>query len=136
MPRCTLPAAARNHPFAQESRDLLEQLPGSRARIFYSRPTSTDKLGVDFTDSGRLSRETIAGLGLPRDADAYLCGPSAFMNELGAGLQAYGLNPSRVYSEVFGAGAALTPGIAATSIPPHLPAPPPDPDRRLSLIHI
>lgn len=119
--------SSEEHPFAQESRDLLEQLPGSRARIFYSRPTSTDKLGVDFTDSGRLSRETIAGLGLPRDADAYLCGPSAFMNELGAGLQAYGLNPSRVYSEVFGAGAALTPGIAATSIPPHLPAGPPGP---------
>jgi hypothetical protein len=32
-----------------------------------------------------------------------------------------------VHSEVFGAGAALTPGIAATSIPPHLPAGPPGP---------
>ena len=118
---------AAEHPFAAESRDLLAQLPGSHTRIFYSRPAPSDRHGVDFTDRGRLSRETIAGLDLPRDADAYLCGPSAFMNELTNGLQTYGLDPSRVHSELFGAAAALTPGIAATSIPPHQPAGPPGP---------
>ena len=121
---------ARNgeeHPFADESRDLLTRLPGSHTRIFYSRPRPADRHGVDFTDHGRLTRETIATLGLPRDADAYLCGPSEFMNDVGAGLQAYGLDPSRVHSELFGAAAALTPGIAATSIPPHSPAGPPGP---------
>lgn len=115
---------ARNgeeHPFAAEIRDLLKQLPGSRSHVFYSRPAPADRLGVDFTDDGRLTSDALAGLNLPHDADAYLCGPSAFMNELTAGLQAYGLDPSRLHSEVFGAGAALTPGIAATSVPPHLP---------------
>jgi ferredoxin-NADP reductase/MOSC domain-containing protein YiiM len=121
---------ARNseeHPFADESRDLLKQLPGSHSRIFYSQPTLADRRGIDFTEQGRLSREVIDGLGLPRDADAYLCGPSAFMNDLKSGLATYGLDPSRVHSEIFGAAAALTPGIAATSIPPHLPAGPPGP---------
>lgn len=121
---------ARNgaeHPFAAESRDLLTQLPGSQSHIFYSRPAPTDRRGVDFTEQGRLTSETIAALNLPRNADAYLCGPSAFMNDLTAGLQACGLDPSRVHSELFGATAALTPGIAATSRAPHLPAGPPGP---------
>ena len=119
---------ARNgeeHPFAAESRDLLNQLPGSHSRIFYSRPTSADRRGIDFTEQGRLSREVIGGLGLPRDADAYLCGPTAFMEDLSGGLALYGLDPSCLHSERFGAAAALTPGIAATSIPPHPPIGPP-----------
>jgi ferredoxin-NADP reductase/MOSC domain-containing protein YiiM len=115
------------HPFAKESRDLLKQLPGSHSHIFYSQPTAADRLGIDFTEQGRLSREAISRLGLPPDADAYLCGPSAFMNDLSSGLATYGLDPSRVHSELFGAAAALTPGIAATSIPPHPPTGPPGP---------
>lgn len=115
------------HPFAAESLDLLKRLPDSHSHVFYSRPGPSDRPGIDFTDHGRLTSKTIAGLGLPRDADAYLCGPSAFMKDLSAGLQAYGLEPSRVHSELFGAAAAFTPGITATSIPPHLPAGPPGP---------
>ncbi|MCV7176177.1 MOSC and FAD-binding oxidoreductase domain-containing protein [Mycolicibacterium sphagni] len=121
---------ARNgeeHPFAEESRDLLNQLPGSRSHIFYSRPAPADRSGIDFTEQGRLSREAIGRLDLPRDAHAYLCGPSAFMNELSSGLVSHGLDPAHVHSELFGAAAALTPGIAATSIPPHPPMGPPGP---------
>ena len=119
-----------DHPFAQECRDLLNQLPGSHSHVFYSRPTPADRLGIDFTEQGRLSLETIRGLRLPRDADAYLCGPSVFMNELSASLINLGLDPARVHTEIFGAAAALTPGIAATSVPPHLPvgAPGPGPE--------
>ncbi|TPG32835.1 MOSC and FAD-binding oxidoreductase domain-containing protein [Mycolicibacterium hodleri] len=121
---------ARNgeeHPFAEETSNLLNQLPGSHSHIFYSRPAPTDRRGIDFTELGRLSRDAIGGLGLPKDADAYLCGPSAFMDELSSGLAAYGLDPSRVHSELFGAAAALTPGIAATSVPPHQPVGSPGP---------
>ncbi|PRC54975.1 sulfurase, partial [Mycobacterium sp. ITM-2017-0098] len=85
------------------------------SRIFYSRPAPADREGVDFTDRGRLSIEAVRALGLPLDADAYLCGPTALMEELGAALVAYGLDPARVHTEIFGAAAALTPGIAATS---------------------
>ncbi|TPG28131.1 MOSC domain-containing protein [Mycolicibacterium hodleri] len=109
------------HPFAQEAGDLLNRLPGSHSHVFYSRPRPVDRRGIDFTEQGRLSPEALRGLGLPRDADAYLCGPTAFMSELGAGLVTYGLDPARVHTELFGAAAALTPGIAATSIPPHPP---------------
>lgn len=121
---------ARNsseHAFAAETRMLLERLAHSRSRIFYSRPAPDDREGADFTDRGRLSTDAVHALGLPRDAHAYLCGPTALMEELGAALVAYGLDPDRVHTELFGAAAALTPGIAATPIPPHLPDGPPGP---------
>ena len=121
---------ARNsaeHAFGTESRTLLNQLSRSRSHIFYSHPGPADRQGVDFTEHGRLSIESLGELGLPRDGDAYLCGPAAFMAELSAGLAAYGMDPARVHTELFGAAAALTPGIAATSIPPHQPAGPPGP---------
>jgi len=49
---------ARNrsdHPFAQESRDLVQLLPHCRSRILYSRPGSDDRLGFDFDATGRLA---------------------------------------------------------------------------------
>jgi ferredoxin len=62
-------------------------------------------------------------LDLPRDGDFYICGPSAFMSDLTAGLAALGIARDRIHTEAFGAGASNTPGIAAASRPPpHLPA--------------
>jgi ferredoxin-NADP reductase/MOSC domain-containing protein YiiM len=115
--------AARNgaqHPLAGEAAELLKRLSHSHSRICYSQPLPTDHV----TDSGRLS---LAGLELPLDANAYLCGPVAFMDEFSAALVAHGLDPARIHSERFGAIAALTPGIAARASAPHLPAGPPGP---------
>lgn len=111
------------HPFAAECRELLDRLPGSRSHVFFSRPAASDRLGSDYTATGRLSAEAVDALGAPRDADAYLCGPADFMAALRAGLVEYGLAPAHIHSETFGAAAALTPGIAATpSVPPHQPS--------------
>jgi ferredoxin-NADP reductase/MOSC domain-containing protein YiiM len=110
------------NPFAAECRELLDQLPGSQFHVFYSRPAASDRLGADYTAAGRLSVEVLDALGPPRDSDAYLCGPAAFMTALSAGLREYGLAAARIHTEIFGAAAALTPGIAAaTSSPPHQP---------------
>jgi ferredoxin-NADP reductase/MOSC domain-containing protein YiiM len=110
------------HPFVDESRWLTDRLARARRYIAYSRPADTDRQGVDYTTAGRLSIDVISGLGLPRDSDAYLCGPASFMAQLSAALAGYGLDPSRIHVETFGAGAAMTPGIAASAAPPHLPA--------------
>jgi ferredoxin-NADP reductase len=103
--------------FTEEVGTLLDRLPDSQSRVYYSRPTSAEL-------RSRLSEDVIAGLGLPPDSDAYLCGPAAFMAELSAALATHGLEPARIHTELFGAAAALTPGIAEVAVPPHQPAGP------------
>jgi len=57
-----------------------------------------------------------------RGAEAYLCGPAAFMAEVSAALVATGIQAARIRTEVFGTGPAQTPGIAPEARPPHPPA--------------
>jgi hypothetical protein len=88
---------ARNggeHPFAAETRALLEVLPRSHNHICYSAPGPADRRTVDFDTAGRLGMPLLRELGVPRDADFYLCGPTAFMSELTAELAAWGARPT------------------------------------------
>lgn len=111
------------HPFARESRELVDMLPRARSRIYYSTPAAEDRRDVDYTDTGHLSGDRIPGLGLPIDADAYLCGPGAFMDSVTSALVGAGLEASRIHTESFGAGPSLTPGIdGAATAAPHQPA--------------
>jgi ferredoxin-NADP reductase/MOSC domain-containing protein YiiM len=112
-----------DEPFAAESRALLAALPGAHRHVCYSRPDPGDIQGRDYDTAGRLSAPVLAALDLPRDADAYLCGPSAFMTDISAALAAAGIQAARIRTEVFGAGPAQTPGIApAAARRPHPPA--------------
>jgi ferredoxin-NADP reductase/MOSC domain-containing protein YiiM len=112
-----------DEPFVAESRALLAALPSAHRHICYSRPGPDDIQGRDYDTAGRLSAPVLAALDLPRDADAYLCGPPAFMADISAALAAAGLQAARIRTEVFGAGPAQTPGIApAAARPPHPPA--------------
>ena len=119
---------ARNrdeHPFAQELRGLLQALPQTRSRIMYSRPGPEDRLGLDFDATGHLGIPVLDELGVPRDADFYLCGPSAFLQDLSAGLAAWGVSADRVHMEIFGPGESMTPGVSPTPVRPvHAPAGP------------
>ena len=117
---------ARNRagePFAGESRSLLAALARGHRYVCYSRPAPGEVPGRDYQTAGRLSASVLAGLGLPRDADAYLCGPAAFMAEISAALVELGVDGTRVHTEIFGAAPSSTPGIAAAATrPPHPPA--------------
>jgi ferredoxin-NADP reductase/MOSC domain-containing protein YiiM len=113
----------RDHSFAAETRALLASLPNVRAHVYYSSPGPDDREGHDFDRAGRLSASLLAEVEPPRDAEAYLCGPAPFMEEIIAGLAAIGLDASHIHSEPFGPAPGLTPGIA--SVPartPHAPA--------------
>ena len=120
---------ARNRaeePFAEESRSLLAALARGHRHVCYSRPAAGEVAGRDDETAGRLSASVLAELGLPRDADAYICGPATFMAEISAALIELGVDRTRVHTEIFGAAPSSTPGIAAGSArPPHLPAGPP-----------
>ncbi len=108
--------------FAEEAQNLLGRLENGHAYICYSRPDPEDQPGHWYTAAGRLSAQAIAALGIPRHGDAYLCGPAAFMADMGAALTGLGLHASRIHTETFGAVAAITPGITTR---PEGPAHPP-----------
>jgi ferredoxin-NADP reductase/MOSC domain-containing protein YiiM len=127
---------ARNrdeHPFSDESRALIKQLPRGKSYICYSRPGDQDRPGIDFDESGHLTAALLKKIGVPRDADFYLCGPAAFLNDLTAGLAASGISVERVHVEIFGAEKSITPGIAETQHPaPHPPKGPAGPGPQVS----
>jgi ferredoxin-NADP reductase/MOSC domain-containing protein YiiM/ferredoxin len=113
----------REDPFVAESRALLASLPTARAHVCYSRPDPGDLQGRDFDTAGRLTAPLLAELNPPSDAEAYLCGPTAFMDDLSAGLSALGFDAARLHTEPFGPGTSVTPGITATHArAPHPPA--------------
>jgi ferredoxin-NADP reductase/MOSC domain-containing protein YiiM/ferredoxin len=117
--------AARNnaeHSFAAEARALIASLPNARAHVYYSLPGPNDVRGRDFDTAGRLTGSQLAQLEPPRDAEAYLCGPAPFMDEISASLAAIGIDAPRIHTEPFGPAPGLTPGIAVTSArAPHAP---------------
>jgi ferredoxin-NADP reductase/MOSC domain-containing protein YiiM/ferredoxin len=120
---------ARNrgeHPFGEESRNLVTRLERGKSYIWYSRPRPEDRPGVDFDTPGRIATDALEKLGVPLEADFYLCGPSAFLMDMASGLAALGVSGHRVHEEIFGAAKAITPGIAeslhAHPHPPEGPA--------------
>jgi ferredoxin-NADP reductase/MOSC domain-containing protein YiiM/ferredoxin len=113
----------REHPFAAEARVLLGSLPNAQSHVCYSRPGPDDLEGRDFDTAGRLTASLLADLKPPGDGEAYICGPTAFMDDISAGLAALGFQASRIHTEPFGPAPSQTPGIAATPArAPHPPA--------------
>ena len=112
----------REHSFAAETRALLASLPNVHAHVYYSRPGPNDVEGRDFDRAGHLTASLLAELTPPPDAETYICGPAAFMDEISAGLGALGFDASRIHTEPFGPAASETPGIAAK--PARAPHPP------------
>lgn len=121
--------AARNrseHPFARETRELIAQLPGARAHVWYSRPGTDDVLGRDFDSAGHVDVASLSAIGVPPSSRFYLCGPPSFLSDIRSALGGWGVAGDRITSEIFGSGPSVTPGIAAAgAITPHLPPGPP-----------
>jgi len=112
----------KDHPFAEESRSLVKRLARGKSHIWYSRPGPEDRPGEHFDSPGRIAGDALEKLGVPLDADFYLCGPSAFLKDVTSGLAALGVSGERVHEEIFGAANAITPGIAESSpVHPHPP---------------
>jgi ferredoxin-NADP reductase/MOSC domain-containing protein YiiM/ferredoxin len=115
--------SGRDHSFAAEARAILASLPNVHAHVCYSRPNPEDRGGRDFDSAGRLTASLLVELAPPRDAEAYLCGPTPFMEEMSAALAAMGIDTSHIHTEPFGPAPGLTPGIAAPPArTPHPPA--------------
>jgi ferredoxin-NADP reductase len=112
----------QHHPFAAEVRRLMAALVHGRSYICYSRPDSRDKMGEDFDATGHLTRSVFEEVGIPREADVYLCGPVRFMADMKEALAALEVAPERIHAEIFNGGESMTPGVVgATKLTPHLP---------------
>src|SRR5438477_6403267 len=112
----------QHHPFAAEVRRLMLALTHGRGYVCYSRPDSRDKMGEDFDATGHLSRSVFDEVGVPREADVYLCGPTRFMADMKEVLAALGMAPERIHVEIFNGSESMTPGVVdAATRAPHLP---------------
>jgi ferredoxin-NADP reductase len=113
----------QHHPFAAEVRRLIPALTRGRSYVCYSRPGSDDKIGEDFDAAGHLSRSVFEEIGIPREADVYLCGPTRFMADMKETFAALDVAKARIHVELFNGSESMTPGIVgAATRTPHLPA--------------
>jgi ferredoxin len=90
------------HAFAADAREYVSRLPGARSHVRYSRPRPRDRRGLDYDEAGRIDLDALLGLGVPPEADFYLCGPASFLRDLTAPLLGWGVQPEQIHREVFG----------------------------------
>jgi ferredoxin-NADP reductase/MOSC domain-containing protein YiiM len=114
------------HALAAEASELLTTLPAAREHVFYSAAGQAKPCRRAHVTAGRLTAERLAALGIPPTATAYICGPAAFMTAMSDALVGLGIPAGRVRTELFGAMAAINPGVTARDRPaPHQPPGPP-----------
>jgi len=112
----------QHHPFAAEVRRLMLALTHGRSYVCYSRPGSGDKMGEDFDATGHLSRSVFDEVGVSREADVYLCGPTRFMADMKEALATLGVASERIHVELFNGSESMTPGVVgAATRAPHRP---------------
>jgi len=112
-----------HHAFSGEVRDLMHALPHGSSYVCFSRPASRDKMGVDFDATGHFSRSVFEEVGVPREANVYLCGPARFMAEMKETLAMLNVAPERIRVEIFNGSESMTPGVvSAATRTPHLPS--------------
>lgn len=105
----------RHHPFVPEVRRLMLSLAHSRSYVCYSRPDARDKMGEDFDGRGHLSSSVFNEVGVPREADVYLCGPTRFMADMKEALATVGVAPERIHVELFNGSESMTPGVVGAA---------------------
>lgn len=111
-----------HHAFADETHTLLSQLPNAHEHIYYTAADEPAPHPEAHIAQGRPTAQSLMALGIPTDADAYLCGPTTFMDDLGGFLTEHGLRPEQIHTEQFSALPAINPGVTPTAaIRPHQP---------------
>jgi ferredoxin-NADP reductase len=109
---------ATQHAFGAEVDQLLERLPNAHRLVLYSEGEPPPDGTATYDGIGRLTAARIAELGLPKDADYYVCGPDAFMDDVSAAVVAAGVAAERVHTERFGSRNVLAGGLVAEDRPP------------------
>lgn len=98
--------AVRNssvHAMARDLSEIVSQHPQVSRMVFYEELSPGDVKGFDYDFVGRMDVNSLKDKVLLPNADYYLCGPLPFMNAQRQNLEALGVAPERIHSEVFGA---------------------------------
>ena len=93
----------RHHTLRAEAAQALASCRNAHRQVFYSRPETDDVMGVDYDAAGHIDLIRLRELGLPLDADYYLCGPPSLLNSLTQELRRWGVERGRIHVEYFGA---------------------------------
>ncbi|RJQ81257.1 molybdopterin dinucleotide-binding protein [Pseudonocardiaceae bacterium YIM PH 21723] len=104
VPRLVLHYGSRDsstHAFADRIRALAGKLDRLTVVDHYSRPSSLDRPGHDYTVRGRIRARDIDGDLIRRRARFYLCGPEEMLAELTAGLTERGVPRFDIFAEKF-----------------------------------
>jgi ferredoxin-NADP reductase/MOSC domain-containing protein YiiM len=110
----------QEQPLAAEAHALLASLPHAHEHVYYSQAPDIER--QPGASAGRLSKDKLAGLGLPAHASAYICGPDSFMADIRQALTTLGVTAERIHTELFGALPSVNPGLTGqTRRPPHQP---------------
>lgn len=114
----------QHHPFNVEARRLIRALTHGSSCVCYSRPDARDEAGRSFDVAGHFSQAIFEKVGLPQDADVYLCGPAGFMADMREALATVGVSPGRIHVEIFNGSESMTPGVVGSAT--RAPHPPPE----------
>lgn len=96
---------ARNgaqHALRAEVDALVAEKPWLKTHIRYSRPDDTDRPGVDYDGTGRITAQTLLELNAGPDAHYMLCGPARFLADIRTGLEEAGVPTQHIHFETFG----------------------------------
>jgi len=107
-----------HHSFAAQVKTLMKSLQRGYRHTIYSRPGTSDRLGIDYDVQDHISVTLLERLNVPKLANFYLCGPAGFLASLTEALKKWPVDASRIHVEVFGA------GVGDKGKPPHLPSGP------------
>jgi len=94
---------SRTHAFRDYVRDASLAYPSLKPHLWYTEPLAEDRLGAAYDSRGRLTCAAVMDLVGGQACDFYLCGPSAFMQDMYSGLVDRGVPSERIHYESFGA---------------------------------
>ncbi|MBU9818618.1 NO-inducible flavohemoprotein [Rahnella sp. BCC 1045] len=92
------------HALRDEVKGIASSNDTVKLHINYRNISSTDVQGEDYHTHGHLNLNDLSADWLPADADYYLCGPIAFMQEKRKELVEFGISNDRIHSEAFSTG--------------------------------
>ncbi|MGL4741172.1 MAG: hypothetical protein ACRC41_10245 [Sarcina sp.] len=94
------------HTFKNEVNDLVANHNNVKSVVFYSDPTSDEKIGVDYDVQGFATKEWLEN-NLPKNGEFYFCGPLGFMKHVFNTLKGMGVEDQDINYEMFGPSADL-----------------------------